>query len=717
MHSSGNSSRAVVPTHSSRSSRRCITRLLQVTGLLTVLTLAVTACGGGGGGGSATFSLNGYVLSGSTGVVISGAQVTAGDRVAVTGSDGRYSLTGIPVGNGNITVRAVATGYNAGTTSLQVSAGENRRQDFQLYPANQGGSTTVTGNIIYVGSATWATAAAQTAAGPMARAQSASARPSFTAPAVPRVRHVTVRLPAGSSVSGLTNGFRAQAMDQAIRELLAVVGLDVDYRVHPRLEAIGQRVVTIEVPEGMPAEIFAARLLATGKVMSAEPAQYAYPMAYPTRVPNDPYYTQQYQYELLGMPQTWGVQTDARSVRVAVVDTGVALNHPDLQSNLLPGWDTVDNDNNPTDPGDSTGFSHGTTVAGLVGANTNNNYQVAGTTWTTGIIPIRVLYPDPTTGEMVGTAEDIADGILLATDPYQPYRADVINLSLGAQGEIPPRVRAAIDTALQRGALVVAAAGNHDQGQSTDVYWPANYGPVIAVAAIDANKAPASFSNWGQAVDVAAPGHEVLSTGYSRLPGGGSNYSPVTESGTSLASPIVAGIVALMRAAGIPASQIETILRRTAEDVNTYGFDQKTGYGMVNPYLAVTNTDPASTWIGVVDSAGNPLSHAVHPAYTSTGWTYSITSVRSGWGWVFAWLDVNRDGYLNDGDYIAKHPNSQQPLQFVAGQSYSFPLPAGIFSSTPVAQVSTQSLNQIQTLWNGLKKAIAGGAASSVASP
>lgn len=707
MHSSGNSSRAVVPTHSSRSSRRCTTRLLQVTGLLTVLTLAVTACGGGGGGGSATFSLNGYVLSGSTGVVISGAQVTAGDRVAVTGSDGRYSLTGIPVGNGNITVRAVATGYNAGTTSLQVSAGENRRQDFQLYPANQGGSTTVTGNIIYVGSATWATAAAQTAAGPMVRAQSAPARPSFTAPAVPRVSHVTVRLPAGPSLSGLANGFRAQAMDQAIRELLAQVGANVRYRLYPRLEALGYRVVTVEVPEGMPAEIFAARLLTTGKVMSAEPARYAYPMMYPVRIPNDPYYPgnspiypDQYQYELIGMPQTWGVQNDARFVRVAVLDTGVYLKHEDLQGNLVSGWDVVDDDNDPTDPGDGSGFSHGTMVAGLVGAETNNSRQVAGTAWKAIMIPIRVLGPDG------GTAEDVAYGIDLATNPAGPYHADVLNLSLGGTGQIPEIVRVAIYQALQRGAVVVAAAGNHNPGEPTEVSWPANYAPVIAVAAVDTNKEWSSFSNWGDAVDIAAPGRNVYSTSYVRLPQGGFDDSPTAADGTSLASPIVSGIVALMRAAGIPASQIETILRRTAEDVNTYGFDQKTGYGMVNPYLAVTNTDPASTWIGVVDSSGSPLSHAVHPAYTSTGWTYSITSVRSGWGWVFAWLDVNRDGYLNDGDYIAKHPNSQQPLQFVAGQSYSFPLPAGIFSSTPTAQISAQTVDQIQTLWSGLKKAI-----------
>lgn len=695
-------------------------RLLPTLGLLlATLLLLVSACGGGGG--ATTFNLYGYVVSQSTGTPIVGARVMVSSQVATTGLDGRYSLAGLPVGSGTVQVTATANGYETKTQTLSVSGSETRQLDFRLAPAPAGGSATVSGSIVFVGNAIWYTASQQSVAG-KASVAGLPARPTFTPPRIARARHVIVRLPAGFQPlgeGGSFNGvFQAEATRQVVRELLSAIGRpDLKYRTHPLLEKIGQRVATIEVPADIPAEIFAARLLASGKVLDAWPASYAYPMAspmiYPTRRPNDPYYISYhgpgnpgpynyYHYHLLGMEQTWGIQPNAAGVRVAVIDTGVGYDHPDLQSNLLPGWDTVDNDSSPADPALS-GPSHGTMVAGLVGAVTNNNFQVAGTAWKTGIVPLRAMTAEG------GTEADIAEAILLAAgvNGNGQYRADVINLSLGGFGSIPNTVKSAIDQAINRGVIVVAAAGNHDVGGNTQVTWPANYLPVIAVAAVKDDKGWANFSNYGPEVDVAAPGELVWTTGF-EFKDNLNNIDPLQGNGTSFASPIVAGIVALMRQAGKAVRQetVDAILKRTAEDIDVLGRDNQTGYGLVNPYLAVLGANPANTWIGVVNENGEPLSPAVHPVFSeAAGWVYTIPAVQTGKGWVLAWLDLNNeDGWLNDGDYLAKYPTGQDPMTISPGQYIMPPLAAGIYSST--TPPATASSAEVQTLWKGLKKAV-----------
>ncbi|HHV53880.1 MAG TPA: S8 family serine peptidase [Firmicutes bacterium] len=691
-------------------------RLLPALGLLlATLSLLVSACGGGGG--ATTFNLYGYVMSQSMGTPIVGARVMVGSQVATTGQDGRYSLAGLPVGSGTVQVTATANGYEANTQTLSVSGGGTRHLDFRLLPAPAGGSATVSGYMVLVGNAIWYTASQQSVAG-KASVAGLPARPTFTPPRIARARHVIVRLPAGFQPlgeGGSFNGvFQAEATRQVVRELLSAIGRpDLKYRTHPLLEKIGQRVATIEAPADVPAEIFAARLLASGKVLDAWPASYAYPMAspmvYPTRRPNDPYYISYhgpgnpgtynyYHYHLLGMEQTWAVQANAAGVRVAVIDTGVGYGHPDLQGNLLEGYDVVDNDRDPADPALS-GPSHGTMVAGLVGAVTNNGVQVAGTAWQTGIVPLRAMTAEG------GTEADIAEAILLAAgvNGNRQYRADVINLSLGGFAPIPNVVKSAIDQAINRGVIVVAAAGNVDpQTGDQTVTWPANYDPVIAVAAVKDDKGWATFSNYGPRVDVAAPGQSVWTTGFQSS----NDFSPRRGDGTSFASPIVAGIVALMRQAGVPAWQatVDTILKRTAEDIDVLGRDDRTGYGLVNPYLAVLGANPANTWIGVVNQNGEPLSRAVHPAFGSTGWAYNIPAVQAGAGWVLAWLDLNDDGSLNDGDYLAKYPTGETPMTISAGQFITARLDAGIYSST--APPATASPAEVQTLWKGLKKAI-----------
>ncbi|MFG0316979.1 MAG: S8 family serine peptidase [Planctomycetota bacterium JB042] len=372
--------------------------------------------------------------------------------------------------------------------------------------------------------------------------------------------------------------------------------------------------------------------------------------------PNDTYYPLQWHYPLVKLPQAWDVTKGSSNVVVAILDTGVVA-HPDLvprdsgtgfdfvslPQNALDG-DGFDPD--PTDVGDQAyqdGRSswHGTHVAGTVGASTNDGQGVAGVDWNCKLMHLRVL------GKLGGADADIAEAIRYAAGlpnasfQVPPKRADVINMSLGGYG-YNQTVADAVTAARAAGVVVVAAAGNDDTSQLS---YPASYPGVISVSAVQTTKQKASYSNFGSAIDVAAPGGDdqadLNQDGYpdgvlSTLVDEQANaYAFDFYPGTSMASPHVAGICALLLSVNpsLTPDQIESILTSTAEDLGAGGWDPVFGHGLVDAFAAVqaaagppTGGPKLSVSAGFLDFGGALDQQAVTIANSGGGaLSYSAT--------------------------------------------------------------------------------------------
>ncbi|MDP9310070.1 MAG: S8 family peptidase [Chloroflexota bacterium] len=272
-------------------------------------------------------------------------------------------------------------------------------------------------------------------------------------------------------------------------------------------------------------------------------------------LPNDPSLNLQYAWGRLDAIKGWSYDTGSQAV-VAIVDTGIQLNHPDLQGKILPGYDFVDDDRSA----DDTFQGHGTHVAGIVGAVTNNGIGVAGTCPKCKLMPVRVL-----NSSGGGNSGDVVKGIVFATD----NGADVINLSLGGR-EDDQTLAAAVKYAWNKGVFVACAAGN-DGDYGNPINYPAYYDACEAVGATNADDSHARYSEYGRWVDIVAPGTGIYST-YK-------NSSYAAFSGTSMATPFVAGVAGLLAGQGLTNQQIRDRIRQTADQIpGTYPYYSGTTY-------------------------------------------------------------------------------------------------------------------------------------------
>jgi serine protease len=303
-------------------------------------------------------------------------------------------------------------------------------------------------------------------------------------------------------------------------------------------------------------------------------------------VPNDPFFADQWHLAAVNAEAAWDLSTGAGAV-VAVIDTGVSHGPVDGINALVAGYDFVNND---SDPADDNG--HGSHVSGTIAQATNNGAGTAGLAFDAAVMPIKVLDDQGS-----GYTSDVIDGIIWAAD----NGADVLNLSLSSNKGSSAE-EDACDYAVAAGATIAAAVGN--DGRRRTVY-PAGYASVIGVAATDFNNERSYYSNRGNHVELSAPGGD---TGADENGDGYADgvlqetFDPTWGfyfwQGTSMATPHVSAAAALLSSMGATNTEIRTTLQDTAVDLDTVGWDQKTGYGLIDAAAAVANLVP-------VDDADN----------------------------------------------------------------------------------------------------------------
>ena len=430
-----------------------------------------------------------------------------------------------------------------------------------------------------------------------------TSRPRHTLRAAALIACCALALPASAEqVSRLIVKLKPTLEKSSATLRLARVAEDAGVPLaHVRALATGAALAALDHPVDVTE---AARIAAS---IARDPAvEYAEPdrRAWPARFANDPYAQTQLYLENtaygIGATSAWDVTTGSPGIVVAVVDTGIRP-HVDLAGRLLPGYDMVSGvqsandgdgrDPDPSDPGNWVNAGetvdgntdcaahpsnwHGTSVAGVIAANTDNNSYIAGIDWSAKILPVRVL------GKCGGSFSDIIDGVAWAAGlrvpgvPANGNPAQVINLSLGGTGACPHSFVDAINAAFANGVTraIVAAAGN--ESDDAALHAPANCPGVITVASINSNGNLSSYSNSGSAVTLSAPGGDysprsgaqaivTISNTGTTVPG---TDTVAAIGGTSFAAPMVSGTVSLMLsvAPNLTPTQVHDILVGTAK--------------------------------------------------------------------------------------------------------------------------------------------------------
>ena len=381
--------------------------------------------------------------------------------------------------------------------------------------------------------------------------------------------------------------------------------------------------------------------------------------------PNDPEFpNQQLHYDNCNIPQSWEYTVGSEQIIVAIVDSGLHFDHPDLQNNIfinlneipddgidndengyiddVNGWDFVnapelssialgdylEQDNDPEDE-----LNHGTHIAGIISADTNNEEGVSGISWNSKLLIIRSGFKTLDGGYLQD--DDAAAGIIYAAD----MGADVINLSWG-DINYSQIIADACYYAYNKGSILVVAAGNEGASPTHQIVYPARLSTTIAVGAVDKYLNLASFSSYGQQLDLVAPGQLVTSTYDISV----DNFYK-EQSGTSMAAPFVAGAVALLLSVepGLDFSEVRGRLISSAHDIGEEGFDLKFGNGLLDVYSLLTDdSSPVIEISTPQDNTGlNSTFDIVGTVQCPNFWHYSVKFTSEDNPTSIDWYDVD----------------------------------------------------------------------------
>ncbi|MDR1151107.1 MAG: S8 family serine peptidase [Bifidobacteriaceae bacterium] len=431
----------------------------------------------------------------------------------------------------------------------------------------------------------------------------------------------------------------AEATEQ-VEDAADVLNVESETEVTQNLGPDGEgTVIVVDTDPSEAADLIDA-MVDSGLYTAVDYEGYAEPADVYTNTPNDPMFADAGSWGLKAAPgsrfnEVWAGLAQAPgaadSAPVAVIDTGFDLSHPDFGSNVVAGWNWVDNNANVSPCLYSSGAAegHGTFTAGLVGATPNNATALVGAAWNTKVIVEKaaMYYPEYGTCRFPWSA--ITDAINGAVE----HGAKVISMSLGATANGPTAVTNAMQDAIDQGIVVVAAAGNDGLAS---IHYPASYGPVISVASTNSSGGKSSFSNWTSAVDLSAPGEAVrglaVGSGYT-APGNGTSYS----------TPLVASAAALLLRYNpwLTPAQVTSILTSTAQAQSTWKIlNTKAAVDLARTTTpaAVVNASKTSVTLSGMGSEFTPSITPIAPTpvtvTTGLGNAWSVTSISP-------WLTVS----------------------------------------------------------------------------
>ncbi|WP_370295176.1 Ig-like domain-containing protein [Rossellomorea marisflavi] len=415
-----------------------------------------------------------------------------------------------------------------------------------------------------------------------------------------------------------------------LKEAVSKTKLDVEEVISPK-EFKAEPIVTMVVPEGKSSEAFIEELEKQAGVEYAEVDE----LIQLDYTPRDPYLLYQWHHNTIDSKWAWNKSKGSSDITVAVIDNGVDVDHPEFSQRIVAPYDTVYHSTTITKG------EHGTHVAGIIGAAIDNGLGVVGVAPKTNIMPIDVFYDD------YAYTSDVIEGVYYAVN----NGADIINMSLGSYN-YNYSYNQAVQYAHQNGVLVIAAAGNDSTTRS---HYPSSYDNVISVASTTSSDELSYFSNYGFDIDIAAPGSDIFST----LP----YNSYGTKSGTSMASPVVAGVAALILAdsPNLTGDEVADRLYSTSDNIGSSFYF---GSGRVNASRALgvekkvsppsvsTVYDHSSSISGVIEGQGKGTIKVVSGSSViatgnTTGKTFNIPITKQKAGSLLS-VTLTLDGVTSD---------------------------------------------------------------------